>query len=202
MAVATGGTATSNYSITAASCKVLNNTATVKAGELVKAGAIGKVLQTIGLGPHRAAARPERARLARPLVVLGEALLLHREIPAVYKSALGEEMYLTRHQELPAMMDALRAYFALPKFSCGDRLDGYVNYAFRSLKNDRDGRHLERRLDAAESVPWLLDTVFALEGRVRPYIHPPSPSRPTRRARPPRFRAFALPRPCPGDRPR
>jgi predicted dehydrogenase len=38
----------------------LENRATVKAGELVKAGAIGKVVQTIGLGPHRmnAATRP------------------------------------------------------------------------------------------------------------------------------------------------
>jgi predicted dehydrogenase len=37
------------------------NKATVKAGELVKAGAIGKVIQTIGLGPHRmnASIRPE-----------------------------------------------------------------------------------------------------------------------------------------------
>jgi predicted dehydrogenase len=31
----------------------LENRATVKAGELVKAGAIGKVVQTVGLGPHR-----------------------------------------------------------------------------------------------------------------------------------------------------
>ncbi len=31
----------------------LENRATVKAGDLVKAGAIGKVVQTIGLGPHR-----------------------------------------------------------------------------------------------------------------------------------------------------
>ncbi|HEY0603248.1 MAG TPA: Gfo/Idh/MocA family oxidoreductase [Herpetosiphonaceae bacterium] len=30
------------------------NAATVRAGELVKAGAIGRVMQTIGLGPHRA----------------------------------------------------------------------------------------------------------------------------------------------------
>jgi predicted dehydrogenase len=29
------------------------NRATVKAGELVKAGAIGKIIQTVGLGPHR-----------------------------------------------------------------------------------------------------------------------------------------------------
>jgi predicted dehydrogenase len=37
------------------------NRATVKAGELVKAGAIGKVIQTIGLGPHRMtpASRPD-----------------------------------------------------------------------------------------------------------------------------------------------
>jgi len=31
----------------------LENRATIKAGELVKAGAIGRVVQTIGLGPHR-----------------------------------------------------------------------------------------------------------------------------------------------------
>jgi predicted dehydrogenase len=37
------------------------NRATVKAGELVKSGAIGKVIQTIGLGPHRmtASSRPD-----------------------------------------------------------------------------------------------------------------------------------------------
>ena len=35
----------------------LENPATVKAGELIKAGAIGKVIQTVGLGPHQV--RPE-----------------------------------------------------------------------------------------------------------------------------------------------
>lgn len=37
------------------------NRATVKAGELIKAGAIGKVIQTIGMGPHRmnVQSRPE-----------------------------------------------------------------------------------------------------------------------------------------------
>ena len=34
-----------------------------------------------------------------------------------------------------------------------DRLDGWVNFAYRSLKSHRDGRALESRLDAAESVP-------------------------------------------------
>lgn len=39
----------------------LRNPATVKAGDLVKAGAIGKVVQTIGMGPHRmrADSRPD-----------------------------------------------------------------------------------------------------------------------------------------------
>lgn len=44
-----------------------------------------------------------------------------------------------------------------------DRLDGWVNYAYRALKSDRDDRPMERRLDAAESMPWLLDVIFALE---------------------------------------
>lgn len=48
-------------------------------------------------------------------------------------------------------------------------LDGYLNFYYRSLKSDREGRLLERRLDAVESVSWLLWTVFALHGRVRPY---------------------------------
>ena len=43
------------------------NRATVKAGELVKAGAIGRVVQTIGLGPHRM--NPK----TRPAVVLRAA---------------------------------------------------------------------------------------------------------------------------------
>ena len=50
-----------------------------------------------------------------------------------------------------------------------DRLDGWVNFAYRAAKSDRDGRPLEARLDAAESVAWLLDVVFAVAGRVRPY---------------------------------
>lgn len=50
-----------------------------------------------------------------------------------------------------------------------DRLDGYLNLAYRALKADRGGRPEACRLDAAEAVPWLLDTLFALAGRVRPY---------------------------------
>lgn len=49
------------------------------------------------------------------------------------------------------------------------RLDGWLNHVYRSVKSDRDGQRLECRLDAAESMPWLLDVIFALAGRVRPY---------------------------------
>jgi hypothetical protein len=49
------------------------------------------------------------------------------------------------------------------------RLDGWLNYAYRAVKSDRDGHPLECRLDAAGSMPWLLDVIFALAGRVRPY---------------------------------
>lgn len=48
-------------------------------------------------------------------------------------------------------------------------LDEYVNGCYRSLKNHRDGRSLEARLDAAESLAPLLTAVFAMHHRVRPY---------------------------------
>lgn len=48
-------------------------------------------------------------------------------------------------------------------------LDAYVNGAYRSARNRRDGRPDEAHLDAAESLPHLLTTVFALHSRVRPY---------------------------------
>jgi predicted nucleotidyltransferase len=50
-----------------------------------------------------------------------------------------------------------------------EALDGYVNQYYRSAKNLRDGDELAARLDAAESVPYFLVTLFALHERVRPY---------------------------------
>lgn len=49
------------------------------------------------------------------------------------------------------------------------RLDEYINFTYRALKSHRDGKPDAARLDSAESVASLLDVVFALEGRVRPY---------------------------------
>jgi predicted nucleotidyltransferase len=48
-------------------------------------------------------------------------------------------------------------------------LDAYVNQLYRSAKSRRDGFADAARLDEAESLPWLLETVFALHGRLRPY---------------------------------
>jgi hypothetical protein len=39
----------------------------------------------------------------------------------------------------------------------------------RCVKSRRDGRADAAVLDAMESLPWLLETVFALHGRLRPY---------------------------------
>ncbi|MEV4707415.1 nucleotidyltransferase domain-containing protein [Actinoplanes sp. NPDC049316] len=48
-------------------------------------------------------------------------------------------------------------------------LDGYVNFLYRAAKSRRDGDRVAARLDEAESVSWLLTTIFALHGRLRPY---------------------------------
>jgi hypothetical protein len=48
-------------------------------------------------------------------------------------------------------------------------LDAYTNFTYRSLKNHRDGRLLQARLDAAEAIPCLLTVLFALHRRIRPY---------------------------------
>ncbi|MFI0965884.1 hypothetical protein ACH4S8_31495 [Streptomyces sp. NPDC021080] len=51
----------------------------------------------------------------------------------------------------------------------GAWLDAYANSLYRSLKNHRDGRALAARLDAADSMRFLLELLFALDRRVRPY---------------------------------
>jgi predicted nucleotidyltransferase len=50
-----------------------------------------------------------------------------------------------------------------------EALDDYINYYYRSAKSFRDGNELGGRLDAAESVPSFLTTLFAVHERVRPY---------------------------------
>jgi predicted nucleotidyltransferase len=62
--------------------------------------------------------------------------------------------------------ETLRALTTVDPATAGEPLDGYVNLYYRSLKGtDEAGR----RLDAAESVSWFLEFVFAVHGRVRPF---------------------------------
>jgi predicted nucleotidyltransferase len=49
------------------------------------------------------------------------------------------------------------------------QLDTYVNSYLRSARNRLVGLEAAARLDAAESIPPFLATIFLLEGRVRPF---------------------------------
>ncbi len=48
-------------------------------------------------------------------------------------------------------------------------LDHYINQVYRSVKCFRDGNLKASHLEAAESMEPLLNAIFALEGRIRPY---------------------------------
>ncbi|MFF7260224.1 hypothetical protein ACFZCL_08025 [Streptomyces sp. NPDC008159] len=63
-----------------------------------------------------------------------------------------------------ARLDADEAFRA-----AGEWLDAYANSVYRSVKNHRDGQALAARLDASDSVRLLLELLFALDRRPRPY---------------------------------
>jgi hypothetical protein len=65
--------------------------------------------------------------------------------------------------------EALRDATRVDPKSAAEPLDGYVNLYYRSLKNARVGLELASLLDAQESIPWFLEFVFAVHGRLRPY---------------------------------
>jgi hypothetical protein len=53
--------------------------------------------------------------------------------------------------------------------AAGGWLDAYANSHYRSVKNARDGESLAARLDAADSLGFLLEFLFAVDRRPRPY---------------------------------
>jgi hypothetical protein len=53
--------------------------------------------------------------------------------------------------------------------TAAEPLDGYVNLYYRSVKNAQVGLLLGSLLDAQESIPYYLEFVFTVHGRVRPY---------------------------------
>jgi predicted nucleotidyltransferase len=64
---------------------------------------------------------------------------------------------------------ALRTATTVDPATAGEPLDGYINMYYRSAKNARVGLELASLLDAQESIPWFLQFVFNVHGRVRPY---------------------------------
>jgi|SRR5680860_284414 len=48
-------------------------------------------------------------------------------------------------------------------------LDGFINQVYRSIKCFRDGNKIASQLEAADGLPSLLNAVFGLEGRIRPF---------------------------------
>jgi hypothetical protein len=65
--------------------------------------------------------------------------------------------------------EALRDAVRVDPGTAAEPLDGYVNMLYRSLKNARAGLALASLLDAQESIPWFLEFVFTVHGRLRPY---------------------------------
>jgi hypothetical protein len=61
----------------------------------------------------RRASRRYRYSHSELVAMLGDSLLMHRELPAVYHTALGNEMYLTRHAHLADIREAARLIQAL-----------------------------------------------------------------------------------------
>jgi hypothetical protein len=101
------------------------------------------------LADFRAAGMPgfERYALARAQVVLDRL-----------------DGGITRILAAKARLEADEAFRA-----CDEWLDAYANSLYRSVKNDRDGHPLAARLDAADSIRFLLELLFALDRRPRPY---------------------------------
>ncbi|NUV57495.1 hypothetical protein G6W51_32210 [Streptomyces coelicolor] len=109
----------------------------------------GLDLVVLTLDAFRAAGMPghERYALARARVVLDR-------LDGGIARILAEK----------GRLDADEAFRA-----AGELLDAYTNSLYRSVKNARDGRPLGARLDAADSVRFLLELLFTLDRRPRPY---------------------------------
>ncbi|MFD0003996.1 hypothetical protein ACFVJ4_16425 [Streptomyces sp. NPDC127178] len=112
-------------------------------------------LVIVSLAEFRAAGMPghERYALARARIVLDR--------PAGGIADFGGIAEILAAKARLSADEAFRA--------AGSRLDAYANSLYRSVKNDRDGEPLAARLDATDSVGHLLELLFALDRRPRPY---------------------------------
>ncbi|MFI9161040.1 hypothetical protein [Kitasatospora aureofaciens] len=87
-----------------------------------------------------------------------------------YAIARSQVLVDRRDGEVTRIVAAMGRLGAEESFrSAAALLDAYANALYRSVKNHRDGNPLAGHLDAAASVGFLLDLLFALERRPRPY---------------------------------
>jgi hypothetical protein len=88
-------------------------------------------------------------------------------LPEWFRPAvLWSEPLLDKTGEVAAQ---LREVTTVDPATAAGPLDGFVNMLYRSLKNARVGEEVGALLDAQEAVPWFLQFVFNVHGRVRPY---------------------------------
>jgi hypothetical protein len=105
--------------------------------------------------------RSDLEEVGRPGSASGWDRYSYVDVPVVVDSADGRIGRLVAH--LGALdPDEARTLAA-------DKLDDYVNSYYRAAKNVGAGLADAARLDAAESVPLLLDFPFTVHGRVRPF---------------------------------
>ena len=119
-----------------------------------------------------------------------DAIVVVRELRGEYAGGHGdpvEHIELTDLAKLPQWMlpalncveplldktgevaAQLRAVTTVDPATAGEPLDGYVNQYYRSAKNARVGLELASLLDAQESIPYWLQFIFNVHGRIRPY---------------------------------
>lgn len=90
-----------------------------------------------------------------------------RQLPEWMRPAvLWAEPLLDKTGEVAAQ---LRELTTVDPATAAEPLDGFVNLLYRSLKNARVGETTGALLDAQEAIPWFLEFVFGVHGRVRPY---------------------------------
>jgi hypothetical protein len=93
------------------------------------------------------------------------------QVPAWELPALAEAIVLfDRSGEVERLFEALRRIpEGQAEAMAASAYDGYLNGLYRSLKSWRRGNELGARLEAAQSVDFLVKTLFALERRWQPY---------------------------------
>lgn len=119
-----------------------------------------------------------------------DVIVVVRELRGDYETGRGdpiEALEVTRLTELPGWMRPALSWVTpaldtdgsvamqladatkVDPATAAEPLDSYVNSYYRSAKNARVGLELASLLDAQESIPYWLEFVFAVHGRLRPY---------------------------------